>query len=267
MLPSEVVLADRIILLNGGQNFREVGGYPAGKGRKLSRGKLWRSAKLNELTSEDVAAVQSLGIATIADLRRPGEREVSPTPVHLIERVKSLSWDIAVPQDEALATKLFKEDADRDHYFDAMLHMYRHIAQDHAEQLGDLYRVMADGELPILIHCAAGKDRTGIAIGLLLDLIGVDRAYILADYARTEQLLDWERLTAAAALGAGIERHWLHRLSPLALEQVCRSDERYLAAAFEEIENAYGSTMEFARQCLGVTDDVLDRLRRHLLQA
>jgi protein-tyrosine phosphatase len=52
----------------------------------------------------------------------------------------------------------------------------------------------------VLIHCAAGKDRTGIAAGLLLEMLGVERAFILADYAKTEQLLDWDRLTAAAAV-------------------------------------------------------------------
>lgn len=262
----DTVAADRIISLEGGQNFREVGGYPTGDGGRLRRGLLWRSARLDDLTAADVDRVQALGIATIADLRRPSERALNPTSGRLLARVRLLAWDSHGLRDERLQQQLFKPNADNDHYFGAILDLYRMIAEEHAIHLRDLIQAVAEGALPVLVHCAAGKDRTGIAVALVLELVGVEREYVLADYAKTDQLLDWDRLTAAAALGTGAGQSWLEQLDPAALKLLFRSDRRYLEAAFDDLTTRYGSLTNFVIDRLGVHPETLERLRHRLVE-
>lgn len=266
MASLNVVAEDRVIPLTGGQNFREVGGYPTHDGRRLKRGLLWRSAKLDELTAEDVEIIRALNIRTIADLRRRTERELSPTHHGIAAQARVLTWNVSGDRDEQTSTKLFASDETSENYFEGLLDLYRLLPEEHTPHLSDLYRTVAEGGVPVLIHCAAGKDRTGVAVGLLLDLLGVQRPYILADYAKTEQLLDWTRLKKAAAVGAGVSRDWLDRLEPLALQLLMRSDERYLAATFEDIETRYGSISNFARERLQFSPDTIEKLRDHLLE-
>lgn len=264
--PVNVVDADRIIALKGGQNFREIGGYPTLDGRRLKRGMLWRSAKLDELTSEDVEVISALRIKTIADLRRRPERELSPTHKAIATGTHVLAWDACFARDELQIGDLFRLGATAADYFEALLCLYRLLPEEHSLHLRELYQTVAAGDMPILIHCAAGKDRTGVAVGILLDLLGVERPYILADYAKTEQLLDWTRLKKSAAMGAGVSRNWLDRLDPLALQLLMRSDERYLAAVFEDIEQRYGSTRKFLVERLQLSADVIEQMREHLLE-
>lgn len=259
------VAPDRIITLKGGQNFREIGGYPTADGQRLRRGQLWRSAKLDELTSEDVEVIRTLGIATIADLRRGSERRQSPTHEAIMTSTRVLAWDL--PEGGGRPPEsMFHRGGSPDEYIDAVLQLYRLIAEDHVEHLRDLYQTIADGGSPVLIHCAAGKDRTGVAVGLLLEILGIDRRYIMADYAKTQDLLDWERLKHSAAAGTGVSASWLERLDPVALEILSRADRRYLSATFEDMEARYGSTMNFATQRLGLEPSTVARLRTLLLE-
>jgi protein-tyrosine phosphatase len=262
----EVVPADRIIRLEGAQNFREVGGYPTKDGRRVRRGLLWRSARLDELTAGDIEVVQELRIAAIADLRRPKERTLNSTRQQILAGVRTLAWDTRNPRYDKAPHGLFSSGGDVNHYFQAMLQLYRTIAVEHALQLRELYEAVAGGALPVLIHCAAGKDRTGIAVGLLLEIIGVERGFVLADYAKTEQLLDWDRLTSAAALGAGVSASWLESLDPSARNLLFRSDERYLQAAFEDMEAQYGSVTTFVTERLQLEPAVIERLRERLIE-
>jgi len=261
------LVADRMVTLAGGQNFREVGGYPTTDGKQLRRGRLWRSAKLDELTKADADIIAELGIRTIADLRRTNERSSSPTPEALLTQTRVLAWDVQVAQQEEIMAGLFETDRSNDEYVATMLELYRQIPEQHVTHLSDLYTAIADGETPVLIHCAAGKDRTGIAVGFLLDAIGIERVYTLSDYAETEHLLDWDRLAHSAVAGAGVAKRWLDRLAPDAMPLLQRSDPRYLASAFGEMETRYGSTVGFMRERLGLSDAVIARLRDQLLES
>jgi protein-tyrosine phosphatase len=265
--PQAFIGADRVVPLQGGQNFREVGGYPTMDGHRVRRGLLWRSARLDELTSADIEAFHRLGIAAVADLRSARERALNPTSEAISASVRTLAWDTARRRyDDTELKGLFSPGADSNHYFQSILGLYRMIATDHAHQFRDIFEAVAGGALPMLIHCAAGKDRTGIAVGLLLELVGVERAFVLADYAMTEQLLDWDRLTAAAVLGTGLSLSWLERLDPGARSLLFRSDERYLRAVFEDMEAQHGSVTAFVIERLRVPPAVIDRLRKRLLE-
>jgi protein-tyrosine phosphatase len=258
--------AKRILDLTGGQNFREVGGYPTRCGGRVRRGLIWRSARLDALSDEDIKIIRGLGINTIADLRRRGERNLQPTKPELLTGMRVLAWDdpktiTAKPQEA-----LYQPGATAAQYYQAMLDLYRLIAETHAEHLRRIYQEITRDALPILIHCSAGKDRTGIAVALLLEALGVERSDVIADYVRTESLVDWGRLNAAAATGAGVGHAWMGFLDPTALELLLRADARYLEAALADIEDRHGSVIGFFRNQLGLDQSTLDALKARLLE-
>ena len=263
---SRDVSGQQVVPFIGAQNFRAIGGYPSTDGRRLRSGLLWRSAKLNELTKADVEVFHSLGIVAIADLRASREREMSPTAEAVMTGTKILAWDHGPAMERERSQKLLKQGGSEDDYIEGMCELYRTIAIDHATHLRELYQAIAAGDTPMLIHCAAGKDRTGIAVALLLDLLGIDRELIFADYVRTNELLDWRRLANDAAIGTGARREWLGRLDPLALRLVMQADPRYLESALDDMEARHGSTRSFAVEQLGMSEETIKRLNEVLLE-
>lgn len=249
---------DRIVPLSRVQNFREVGGYPTRDGGKMKRGLIWRSARLDELTSTDMDLEALRSIRLVADLRRETERRANPTPLGFTASRTVLTWN-REQGEFARPEGLFAKGLNADGYAEGVRQFYRGLAEGHREELSALYRQLAAGEVPVLIHCSAGKDRTGIAVALLLELIGVDRNYVIADYCKTSELLDWQWLRSGAA-AAGMQRGWLDQLAPQALEVLMRADASYLCAAFDAIELQYGSVRQFACEALDLSDAEIDAL-------
>lgn len=251
---------DRVVRLQGAQNFREVGGYPARNGRRMRRGMIWRSARLDALSDEDAQRIDAIGICAIADLRGAPERNAHPTHAALRQRVTTYSWDTPNMSADQFRAEFFQTHANPDHHLNMVLGLYRTLADHHAVHLGETFAAIAGGETPMLIHCTAGKDRTGVAVALLLELIGVEREHVLADYALTERLLDVEKLGLAAALGVGLSAAQLDRLDAQAMRHMFRSDPRYLTAALDDIETRFGSVQAFAIQRLSMTEKMIDDL-------
>lgn len=254
-------------LLQGVQNFREVGGHRIRDGRRLRRGHLWRSARLDQLTSADCALMVTLGIRQIADLRGSEERALWPTNPLLLRQVKVLSWDIERPKAGAESSRGLREfSGDASAARNAVMQLYPRIAEDQVPRLRGLYESIADGETPILIHCAAGKDRTGVAVGLLLDLIGVERSAILEDYELSERYLDWSRLDLTATLGVAQGANEPSVPTPL-LDAIVRSDRAYLEAVFSNIERRFDSTESFVKSAIGLSATAIAAIRCHLIEA
>jgi protein-tyrosine phosphatase len=260
-------LRSNVVQMPGIQNFREVAGYLTVDGRRLKRNKLWRSATLHELDVAECLAIIDMGIHTIADFRGPDERREKPTPTELSARTHVLSW---VTEGMPAANRSFRElllqAKDPEQIRDLVARFYLRIADDHAVQLRDTYRAIADGRTPLLIHCAAGKDRTGVAIAILLDLLGVRRQDTLEDYEISEHLLDWDQMSFAAALGLHDERGSAITVPPFILKPLMRSDRAYLEAALGDIEARYGSTESFCRERLGLDTQTIEALRAALLE-
>ena len=253
-------------LVQGAQTFREVGGYRTRDGRFLRRGRLWRSARLDQLTADDCAVIAALGIRQIADLRGSEERRQWPTNPLLFEQANVLSWDLEGPTEEAApSSRLQTFSGDFSAARNTMLQVYPKIAEDQVPRLSGLYRAIANANTPILIHCAAGKDRTGVAIGLLLDLVGIERSAILADYEVSERHLDWSRLDLAATLGV-TQRASETDIPTALLDAIIRSDRAYLESVFTDIEQRFNSTESFVESRLGLSQAAIASIRRHLLE-
>ena len=173
-------------------NFRDVAaGSPGGK---LSRGRLFRSAQPFHLTEEDLAVVRGAGIRTIIDLRQEHEQVppdwqpveaqgVTVVRVPLADQILP-SADEKGPPEHPLADTTSVPEGHR-----ILAAFYRAVIDQAGTRLAEMMTAVADGA-PVLLHCAAGKDRTGTSVALLLDLIGTDTETIVADFLLTNDALD-----------------------------------------------------------------------------
>lgn len=261
------VSTPRLVALEGGHNFREVGGYPTHSGMKLRRALLWRSAGLNRLSATDCRTVRALGIRTIADLRTEHERNVMPTPTEVSEGLSMLSWSGDANEISRRAGECPSwRDLDLSGLRGEVARLYTFIADAHAKQFGDVYRAIADGEVPILIHCTAGKDRTGLAVAILLELIGVTREWVVWDYEQTNIHLDNSKVDLESAMAVGGTADWLATLGPEGREMLLAADGAYLMSAIDGIEARYGSIEGFALEGLRLSRGAVEDLRHRLLE-
>jgi hypothetical protein len=174
----------RLVPLSGAFNFRDLGGYRGLDGRHTRWGRLFRSDTLHELTEADIEALRALGLATVIDLRttrevvRTGRGLLEPEPVHY----RHLS--VIVEEDgEALAAPALAGDD--------LAERYRWYLEVGRGALVEALELVGSPEsTPLVFHCAAGKDRTGVLAALVLDILGVERSVIVADYEMTAERME-----------------------------------------------------------------------------
>jgi protein-tyrosine phosphatase len=182
--------ASRALAWDACINVRDLGGLTTTNGRRIRRGALIRADQLCRLSDRGRADLLAHGVRTVIDLRTPAEAEKDPDPLwheHGVDYVLVPQQDGQLWQDpEWIARTRAERDA---------------MALDRrAEHIATMARAVANAAAGgVLIHCLAGKDRTGIAVALLLGLVGVDDAQIAADYALSEAALAAERAAALAA--------------------------------------------------------------------
>ncbi|AXO33628.1 hypothetical protein MicB006_1330 [Micromonospora sp. B006] len=230
-------------------NFREVGGYAAGDGRTVRRGRLYRSDSLHRIDETDRAAFTALGIRTVIDLRRPTE----------VER------DGRVPAYDGLTYRhIHPEHADwgANRFDPSGVSLARYLADRYADLartgtagLAEAVGLIADSaNAPVVVHCVAGKDRTGIVCALTLAVLGVPDEDVVADYAlssaASQRFAEWVRATLPDA----------EEPPPPFLASPAEAMELFLA----ELRAGYGSVEGYLTHA-GVTEAQLESLRTHLL--
>jgi protein-tyrosine phosphatase len=239
----------RLLEWEGCLNARDLGGYATGDGRETRWGAVVRSASLAALTEAGRAALADYGVRAIVDLRLPAELADDPNPFaepgdHGIAYINVSFIDPAAAPPDAVST--LAED------YLQMLDRYR---QGVAEAMTAVARA-PDGA--VLIHCAAGKDRTGLISALLLGLAGVPDDTIAADYAMTAELLRPR------------EREWLEGLEPEERAEREAMLARYaptaevMSAVLEGLADRFGG-VELYLLATGLGTDDLDRLRDRLV--
>lgn len=227
-------------------------------------GRLYRSGHLGRLTDADIAAIERLGIRLVCDLRAPSEAEEQPSrlPASTARKVLHLPVDFPELEPGLVRRRLLSRGFAAGAIAETVLAAYRAYATELAPAFGAVVRALAEpGHLPALVHCNGGKDRTGFAIMLVLLTLGVPRATIVQDYLLTNRFTRWTTL----------RRAWLVFLAsrltvrPSEIRTLLEAREEYLDAALAEIERRHGSTEQFIREALGVSDEVRERLRAALL--
>lgn len=234
-------LEDLPRLLSGAANFRAIAALPTADGRRLRPGLLYRSGELSNLTRADLGRLETVGIKLICDLRSRAERRRYATvwpklaPSRTLEMPPDSDREAGMnPLIERLAREPGAEGARR-----AMLDLYTVLPRLLMPILAETFEAIIGGwVLPLLLHCHAGKDRTGVAAGILLRAAGITPDGILTDYLETARHLDSE--TERRALGRTLGRLLGRAIDHATLEVLGRADPAYLAAAFGAIDQGRG---------------------------
>jgi protein-tyrosine phosphatase len=251
-------LPQRRVLLEGCLNLRDLGGCRAADGRQVRAGCLFRSDELCALTTDDLKVIASLGIRVVFDLRNDLERSRRPNRlppgIEVLERTSPGSGE-GRKTEEAIAAG---DVPDRDDVY--MTSVYVDMLTRLAPELRILVeRAAAALERPLLFHCAAGKDRTGVAAALLLGLLGVPDETILDDYELTTAYSAPHRL---AALRPVLIEHQVpeERVRPL-----LEARRPVLASTLIHLYEQFGGFEKYAVDVLGVVPTLPEQLRENLL--
>lgn len=265
--PPRAYTTGRVTLLRSVTNFRDIGGAATRDGRRVRRGRVYRSGHLADISREDLAALESLGIRTVVDLRTRSDIEGdggAPLP-RGAERVHLPMGDPArAPTDlrelilggnrEAMQRHLGAGQALR-----MMLDSAEALVLEQCAQYGAMLRRLARPRaLPAIVHCSAGKDRTGWAASLLLVIAGVPDAAIVAHYAESDLHRADETERVLARLPEGIDPDWLRPFF--------ESRPEYAHASLATLRAKWGDADRYALEALGVSRAELNALREQLLE-
>jgi protein-tyrosine phosphatase len=230
-------------------NVRDLGGYPAADGRKTRWGAVVRSDNLAPLTEAGRNALRDHGIRSIIDLRMQEEAEQLPNP-------------FAEPGDHGITYKnvsFINPDAPPPDEFTTLAHDYAGMLDRFQPEVSDIMRTIARApEGGVLVHCHAGKDRTGLVCALLLELAGVDRETTSADYALSEECLR-PRVN-----------EWLEKSPPGERAEREKEQSKYspraevMTEVLERLDQEYGGAEPYLLHA-GVSPQDIARLRERLL--
>ncbi len=254
----------RWLPFEGANNFRDLGGYEAADGRTVRWAVIFRSGMLAKLTDRDLERLARLRLRLLCDLRSSEEQQKHPDrmPAEEPPEVINLTvWPKAVTELEVLIRsgriweRLGATDLSADDTRQAMCGFYRSYVMDHTAEYGTLLkRLCKASSRPALIHCAGGKDRTGVGAALVLRALGVPNEQIVHDYQLTNRpVSEWANQAHDGDL-------------PAHIQAVLRADPDFLLAAFDAIEQRHGSFDGYLRDALGVTDRERDELCTALLE-
>jgi protein-tyrosine phosphatase len=252
-------MSERAIRLSGAVNLRDFGGYRTADARQVRSGRLFRSGTLTHLSGEARARFEALGVALICDLRRPEERETEPTPFPH-EAPRRLEIPIDPGSAVALRAELARGGMNLHQRIDFMVRINRDLARDHADDYARMFEGLLDlEEGGFLVHCSAGKDRTGFACALILHALGVPEQTVLEDYLLTNQAMDYEgyvlpRLAARFEPAGEVDREAVMALAGVRPE--------YLEAAYGAIREEFEGVEFYIERAVG-----LDAAARRLLQS
>jgi protein-tyrosine phosphatase len=241
----------RHLNLEGASNFRDVGGYPASDGRSVRWRKIFRSNHLGHLTDADIDIVRELGVRTAFDFRGSEERTAAVCKVEEIE-VHSLPIEptvVAALRARLQARALSSADA-----LDIMRESYRGYVRLNTHSFRELFAQILKDTAPLVIHCTAGKDRTGFACALVLHALGVPSEVISDDYLLTNRFYHRDP-NASPDLPDDVRN---------AIGSV---EASFLAAGFEAVRADYGGLESYFREGLGLGESERAELKARYLAA
>jgi protein tyrosine/serine phosphatase len=256
----------RILALEGVANFRDYGDYATPAGRRIHPKRLYRSASHATATDADLEVIDALNIAVIVDLRRPVERQRAPSRRPAGFKGQVIATEIgADEEDDPWWNFVANSDLSEDAFRAYLAKYYRHAPFDpkHLDVFARYFAALGEADGPVLIHCAAGKDRTGILAALTHHLIGVHEDDIIADYLLTNEVIGIEQriplMRQAIAEGVGREP------SEAAMRVAMGVEAAYLAGALDAIERKAGGVDAYLRDALGVDNALREKVEARLL--
>ncbi|MCK9283151.1 MAG: tyrosine-protein phosphatase [Rhodocyclaceae bacterium] len=251
-----------IALLEGARNFRDVGGPSSRDGRHVRKGLVFRSEHLAHLTHSDMETFQRLHIKLIFDLR--SHRERIRLPSRLPQEPAPEIIEMSIHQDVNAAHETFRTLIRRDPSPEGAVHTMMEIYRGHPKafdgKLTKFFDRLINGQFAAVVHCHAGKDRTGFASAMLLLALDVPLEAVFEDYLATMHHLDPTR--SAEALKPVLAEMLDKPLGTAALMEIMSVRREYLQTALDSIDKDYGSIDAYLERAAGLTPD-----RRRALQA
>ena len=245
-------------------NFRDFGNYPAGEGRHVKAGKLFRSAHFNQASGADLEKLAALGIALVVDLRHKPERDrqpnrwpETPAPTVLQYPDPEDSTDTLAPHEIFIKETLSTPEEARAY----MQGSYELRPEDDGFKMlfSQTLKFMAKTGSPILIHCAAGKDRTGTLAAVILSALGVPFETIMDDYMMTMKAVDIESFLEPAS--QNMAKRYGRAIAPDALRPLFHVEPSYLNRSMATISDADS----YIASSLNITPDERRALHAHYL--
>ncbi|MDJ0977399.1 MAG: tyrosine-protein phosphatase [Erythrobacter sp.] len=263
-------VAVRLLPLEGGRNFRDIGGYETKDGRTVKWGRVYRSGVMANLTDGDYEYLSDLGVTTVCDFREADEREAEPTDW----RAGEIDYLTFAPPPEdgserAMFAPLMDPEATPDDVRNAMAKGYPDIAVREDEGYTAMFDQLAAGNIPLAFNCSAGKDRAGTAAAMLLTALGVPRETVVADYALSDDYVDYmaEFLDPEAReRGEDGPYAFLMKLPPEKVAPLMESNPIYIEATLDAMTQEHGSVLAYIQTEFDVTDRELAAIREQLIE-
>ncbi|WP_406828250.1 tyrosine-protein phosphatase [Microbulbifer sp. ARAS458-1] len=262
----------RVLPLEGGRNFRDLGGYKTADGKTVKWGKLYRSGVLTNLTEGDYEFLSNRDIATVVDFRSSEERSSEPTHWQAGE-IDHMTWDYQMMADwEAEFGKVLrKPDFTRQDLVALMDKGYVGLVRQQTPHYKAMFQKLIESDDALLFHCSAGKDRTGIGAALILTALGVDRATIEQDYLLTNEVIknskhDIMQLPEDASEKQRQMYAFFAQLPPEVRNVLAGVEVSWLESAFAEMERQHGSVEGYIQHALDVDAQELALLKARYLQ-
>jgi protein-tyrosine phosphatase len=253
--------------LSGVANFRDIGGYQTTDGHKIKSHVIYRSGELSGLTPSDQRVLASLRIRYEIDLRTDKERAEAPTrwgenapDVIAISVGEARNSDPSRLTANAAAELSSPQDAQR-----FLQQATVRIATQGAAEIGEVIRRLGQGDEPALIHCSAGKDRTGVTVAILMTLLGAPRDQVDREYMRSNEAKDQQLERMKAREQTGTPSGFLS-LKPEVLQTLLGTKPDYMAAVFTAIDEQYGSFDAYTKNGMKIRPDQIQALRAKLLE-
>jgi len=260
---------NRHVPLAGQPNFRDLGGYAAGDGRRIKWGVLYRSGELSQLSDDDVGKLGGLGIRTVVDFRSPEEVSARGEG-RLPSGAQLFALPIASSDMFAKLIPMFLKGDFSQVPRDLLEQVNRMLVSEFTEQYTGLLRAVSDpANRPLVFHCTQGKDRAGFGAAMVLSALGVPWETVVEDYLLSNHFRKEENDKMLGMIRGFASNHGGTEGEEVAFSRVeglLYVKEQSLQAAHTEILERHGSVEGFLSEGLGCSVEGLARLRDDLLE-
>jgi protein-tyrosine phosphatase len=256
--PARQAAHQRLLPLEGGRNFRDLGGYRTADGHTVKWGMLFRSGSMVDLTAQDLGYLNKLGIRTICDYRDRNERKAEPMPW-----AAGTGPTIFADDYDGMAVGLMPKDMGKitpETASAIMAKTYPMMLKTFAPQFKRMFGQLLEGNAPLAFNCSAGKDRTGVSSALLLTALGVPRETVIQDYLLTNQYLPAALAKAKTGPSDATGKAFMS-LPPAVQAAFMKADRTYIEAAFKALDAHRGGAMGYLKDELGLDKPQIAKLR------